>query len=169
MNGINEDELDVILARVFARHLIPFELRLAIWKLLDLGKCLRCNLLYQNKSMHGCELYGHSTCPRCIPTHFCLSLKDEMVFPHDDDQEMEICFRLSSAEAISRGMKCSMDTSHQYCAISGFSKAAIEPIRRALNRLSVIRIILMILMDYTPPRYFSLIGGKIEFIEGVFE
>jgi hypothetical protein len=34
MNGINEEELAVILGQVFTRHLIPFEIRLAIWKLL---------------------------------------------------------------------------------------------------------------------------------------
>jgi hypothetical protein len=164
MKGIDEDELDVILARVFARHLIPFELRLAIWKLLDLGKCLRCNLLYQNKSMHGCEIYGYSKCPRCIPTHFCLSLKDGMVFPHVDDQDMELFFRSITAKAISPETQCTFDSANQYCAISGFSKADIEPIRRALNLLSEIT---FTLMYYNPPRDFSLIGGKIEFVEGV--
>lgn len=36
MSGINKQELDEVLSRVFARHLIPLELRLIIWKLLDL-------------------------------------------------------------------------------------------------------------------------------------
>jgi hypothetical protein len=60
MIGIIEKELDGVLGRVFARHLIPFELRLAIWKQVDLGKCLGCDKLYPNTSMHGCVIYGSS-------------------------------------------------------------------------------------------------------------
>jgi hypothetical protein len=165
MNGIIEDELDVILSRVFARHLTPFELRLAIWKLLDLGKCLRCKLLYQNTSMHGCEIYGYSSCPRCTTSHFCLSLKDDMVFPTPEGIFVNIIQPLIGA-TLSPGTQCTIDSSSHHCAIFGFDKAEIEPIRRALNVLRMSSTSVM-LMFQNPPLLLSFNEMDIEFVEGL--
>jgi hypothetical protein len=63
MNGIDEHELESTLTRVFARHRIPLELRLVIWKLVlaDLERCEVCKKLFSGII----ESYNHCGNPNC--------------------------------------------------------------------------------------------------------
>jgi hypothetical protein len=174
-SGINEEELDGVLVRVFARHRIPLELRLAIWKLVDLGECLGCSLLYPNAILHLCTIehagfrnyaYGPSSlhCPRCVPSHFCITLNET--------------YTCSGGEYIDKDLKAALyiapdhmcihfDKSNKYYALTGFNKMHVDMIHQSLKDMSDgIGHIGARIAVFSP---FELRGMKIEYVEGVFE
>jgi hypothetical protein len=157
MSGIKEEELDGILNRVYSRNLVPFELRLAIWKLVDLGKCLGCDLLYPNTRMHGCAVYGYSFCPRCVRPHFCLSLTSTHSHPLFNMNELIPALLVATLPTINLNLlDCRTDASLKYYALSGFSKAQVDLIREGLEEVAL-------------SSQFDLRGMVIEYVEGVFE
>lgn len=79
MSGLDGDALDLLLSRIYAKHLVPHELRLQIYSLLDLSPCLACNLLYTLAGIHCCIINPTHLCIDCVPPHFCLSLSIKML------------------------------------------------------------------------------------------
>ena len=136
MSGIDQKELEGVLSRVYARHLIPFELRNAIWKLVDLGECLKCKLLFPNESLHHCVFYGNS-CPCCIPPHFCLSFQNTPP-SYIGDFILGIIRRYYATRYLPIwNLDCR--TSHcdpKHIALFGFSNSQVDPIREVLEVLS---------------------------------
>jgi hypothetical protein len=153
MIGLNQEELDGILNRVFARRLLPFELREIIRKHVNLAKCLGCDLLYPSKISHGCEIYGHSRCPSCVPSHFCISFDVAPSRP----LKWTIPDILESLYEIYLPYRdCRADASNKHYVLTGFNKVAVERIREALE-------------DVEQSKYYGLRGMNIEFVEGVFK
>jgi hypothetical protein len=123
------------LGRVFARHLIPVELRRTICKLADLGECSGCDHLYHKTSFHECFIYGFSSCPRCIPSHFCLLLNrtpshPPAFFPYGNlknySKTIVMCLNSSIRRRDPTGdsnVHCQADASNTHYVVDGFSKA----------------------------------------------
>jgi hypothetical protein len=160
MLGFNQEELNGILNRIFARHLLPFEVRDVIWKFLNLDQCSGCNLLYPPESLHGCEIFGSSSCPRCIPSHFCVSLK--VLFDERAVERMLQSILLVDFDIDLPLMDFKSDASN--IVVIGFSKSQVNSIREALEEMRD--------DDLGMGLYSMFFGLRVmsfEYLEGVFE
>jgi hypothetical protein len=152
MAGINQDELEGILGRVFAKHSIPFELRDVVWGLLDLVDCIGCDQLFHGDSLHKCAVYGNDSCDRCVKTHFCISLEEESQTLNDF-----LRYELSRISYV----QCHTDASHKYCVVAGFGEVHADAISEALGRLKDGSG----MMSTIPSRY-GMQGMTFEYIQG---
>jgi hypothetical protein len=163
MNGINQEELDGVLGQAFACNPVPFEICDIIWNLVDLGKCIRCDLLYPKESMHGCGYFGYSTCSRCIPPHFCLSIyKRRQSIPQYVLFTRLLHFSVDNPgeNAMSSCMRCITGPTSKSCVVVRFAKAKVGLIREALEMFREGRIGLV--------GPVGLEGMGFEYVEGVF-
>jgi hypothetical protein len=159
LKGINEEELDRVLGRVFAHYLVPFELRLSIWNLSDLGKCLGCNLLYPTTNMRNCAVNKHPTCLNCIPSQFCLSLSKT---PSGRTSKFLSDNLLSSLPDTL--LECVADASNKRCVVTGFNKEEVYSIRNVLEDMRD-----EIGSTASLNSRLGIRGMKIEYVEGVFK
>jgi hypothetical protein len=167
MNGVavNEEELDGILSRVFAQHLVPFELRLVIWAMAFVN-CASCNLLYPNSSLHNCAVFGIS-CPSCIPSHFCLSIDEAPPKPLEDLIPCLLRMNLP-VPGLPRmdvtSLSCISDPSRKEYVLTGFKQTKAASIHEALEFLR--DVVGRLAYVYS---HITLHKMKIEYVKGVFE
>jgi hypothetical protein len=165
MSCINEEELDGVLGTVFARHLVPFELRLIIWEL-AYGNCAGCGMLYPKSSLHGCAVYGYAaSCPNCIPSHFCISINSTPQKPLNNLIPDLLRLSLPGLPRLDvTSLSCDCDSSRKEYVLTGFKKAKIDSIREALEFLR--DVVGRLAYVYS---HIGLQGMKIAYFEGVFE
>jgi hypothetical protein len=79
MRGINDEELQSPRPCVWPLYLLLLSCVSAILEAhLDVESVWAATCCITPERMHGCEIYGYSTCPRWHSTHICFSLSDWM-------------------------------------------------------------------------------------------
>jgi hypothetical protein len=146
------NEMDRVLGRVFDRYRVPAVLHLAIWNRVDVGKCLGCDMFYPKTIMNDCPVFGYSSCPGCIPSHFSITLKHERVHSIPVDEVIWLLHHEIGQPNL-HFPKGGQSSTH--FVFTGFSKAQVDPIRESLEKLR--------------ESEYILLGMEIEYVEGVFE
>jgi hypothetical protein len=171
MIGINKEALEGVLARVYSRHLIPAELRLAIWKLLDLGECAGCGpgFLYSNAKMLEYNMFESCYCNRCIPSHFLITINKAYARPFDQffPALSEYLFFpnqiMLPPQTYSR-IFCHVCDNNPRHTPSGFSPAQVKKVREVLEDMKRNSHVHLLTSPLTSLSYM-----EIEYFKGVFK
>jgi hypothetical protein len=123
-----------------------------LWR--DVMMCKRCDKVYPKSIFHCCEIYGNTTCPDCIPAHFCLafSLQDE-ASAHDELFTELLFSRFGSL------LRCHSDASNNHCILVGFRKQDVELIQSELVKIRD--------DDRGFAAQYGLRGMEIEYVPGI--